>query len=235
MEYCYDSSLAWDEKGGSNSFCNDLKRDEDGSLIEVMQRNYNVDEISTSGVDLALEYVYDFNSYGRIKFKTDWTHVLDWTKTVQAPDGPSTEDYVGYYDNDIYDTQGSASLTWYNDDWRVRWSTKYKGPITVNQSDEENWLEDMAGNDENCAAGNEDCIANPETLAFNEISSFIKHSISVTYSMDLPNDSDLRLSGGVNNIFDNRGEFSTGGRGHFYSGYGSSVGRYVYLGAELRF
>ncbi|PKG83898.1 TonB-dependent receptor [Colwellia sp. 75C3] len=235
MEYCYDSSLAWDEKGGDNAFCNDLKRDEDGSLIEVMQRNYNVDEISTSGVDLALEYVYDFNSYGRIKFKTDWTHVLDWTKTVQSPDGPSTEDYVGYYDNDIYDTQGSASLTWYNDDWRVRWSTKYKGPISVSQGDEEDWLEDMAGNDENCVAGNDECIANPEALAFNEISSYIKHSISVTYSMDLPNDSDLRLSGGVNNIFDNRGEFSTGGRGHFYSGYGSSVGRYVYLGAELRF
>jgi iron complex outermembrane recepter protein len=56
MRYCYDSSLAWDEKGGSNSFCNDLKRDEDGALIEVMQRNYNVDEISTSGVDFALEY-----------------------------------------------------------------------------------------------------------------------------------------------------------------------------------
>jgi outer membrane receptor protein involved in Fe transport len=235
MEYCYDSSEAWDVKGGSNSFCNDLKRDENGGLIEVMQRNYNVDEISTSGVDLALEYVYDFNSFGSIKLKTDWTHVLDWTKTVQSPDGPSTVHHEGFYDNDIYDTQGSASLTWFNDDWRVRWSTKYKGPITVNQGDEESWQEDMASNDENCARGSSDCVANPETLAFNEISSYTKHSLAITYTIDLPQDAGLRLFGGVNNIFDNRGEYSLGGRGHFYSGYGSSVGRFVYLGAEVSF
>jgi outer membrane receptor protein involved in Fe transport len=235
MRYCYDSSLAWDEKGGSNSFCNDLKRDEDGALIEVMQRNYNVDEISTSGVDIALEYAYDFNEYGRVKFKTDWTHVMDWEKTVQSPDGLETTDYVGYYNEDIFDTQGSASLTWYKDEWRVRWSTKFKAAITVDKDDEESWQENMAANDENCAAGSEDCIANPESLAFNEIGSYIKHSLSVSYTMDTSNGAEVRFSGGINNLFDNRGDFSLGGRGHFYSGYGSSVGRFAYLGAEVKF
>ncbi|MBU2893356.1 TonB-dependent receptor [Colwellia sp. D2M02] len=235
IDYCYNSELPWDERGGSNSFCNDLKRDEDGGLIEVMQRDYNVDEISTSGFDVAIEYVYDFDDLGRIKFKSDWTHVLDWTKTVQSPGGPATTNYEGYYDNDIYDTQGSASLTWYKEDWRVRWSTKYKGPITVNQGDEKDWLEDMAANDKNCAAGSADCIENPETLAFNEIGSYITHSLSVSYDVELPKDGDLRVFGGVNNIFDNQGDYSLGGRGHFYSGYGSSVGRFVYLGAEFKF
>ncbi|PKI13254.1 TonB-dependent receptor domain-containing protein [Colwellia sp. 12G3] len=235
MEYCYDSDLAWDVKGGDNSFCNDLKRDEDGSLIEIMQRDYNVDEISTSGIDLALEYVYDFNEFGSIKFKTDWTHVLDWTKTVQSPSGAEESNYEGYYDNDIYDTQGSASLTWYNDDWRVRWSTKYKGPITVNQAAEESWQEDMVANNELCTEGSADCIANPEALAFNEISSYTQHSLSVSYTLDLAQDAGLRVFGGVNNIFDNRGEYSLDGKGHFYSGYGSSVGRFVYLGAEVSF
>ena len=235
MRYCYDSSLEWDEKGGSNAFCNDLKRDEDGALIQVMQRNYNVDEISTSGVDLALEYRYDFEEFGRIKFKTDWTHVIDWEKTVQSPDGPETTDYVGYYNEDIYDTQGTASVTWYKDEWRVRWSTKYKGPITVDKDDEESWLEDMATNDENCAAGSEDCVENPEALAFNEIGSYIKHDISASYTMDLPKDGEVRFFGGVNNVFDNRGDYSLGGRGHYYSGYGSSVGRFIYAGAEFKF
>ncbi|TMM47962.1 TonB-dependent receptor domain-containing protein [Colwellia ponticola] len=235
MEYCYNSELAWDERGGSNSFCNDLKRDEDGGLIEVMQRDYNVDEISTSGIDLAIEYVHDFDDLGSIKFKSDWTHVLDWTKTVQSPSGPVTENYEGYYDNDIYDTQGSASLTWYKEDWRVRWSTKYKGPITVNQGDEEDWLEDMANNDENCAAGNAECVANPEALMLNEIGSYITHSLSVSYDISLSKGGDLRVFGGVNNIFDNQGDYSLGGRGHFYSGYGSSVGRFLYAGAEITF
>ena len=235
MSYCYDSSLAWDEKGGNNSFCNDLKRDEDGALTEVMQRNYNVDEISTSGVDLALEYVYDFNSYGRIKFKTDWTHVIDWTKTVQSPDGPAKSNYEGFYDEDIYKTQGTASLVWYKDEWRVRWSTKFKAAITVNQADEQDWLDDMADNDERCAAGEPECIANPETLAFNEISSYIKHNVSISYTMDLPKYGEIRFFGGLNNVFDNQGEYSLGGKGHYYSGYGSSVGRFYYAGAEIKF
>lgn len=235
MEYCYASDLAWDERGGSNTFCNDLKRDEDGALIEVMQRDYNVDEISTSGIDLALEYVYEFDQLGRLSFKTDWTHVLDWTKTVQSPSGPETENYEGYYDDDIYDTQGSASLSWSIEELRVRWSTRYKGPITVNQSAEESWQEDMAANDERCAAGSSECIADPEELAFNELGSYITHNLSISYTMELPNSGDLRLFGGVNNIFDNQGDYSLDGRGHYYSGYGSSRGRYAFLGAEFKF
>jgi len=235
MEYCYNSDLAWDERGGTNTFCNDLKRDEDGTLIEVMQRDYNVDEISTSGIDLAIEYVYDFDKLGSLKLKTDWTHVIDWTKTVQSPSGSVTENYEGYYDNDIYDTQGSASVTWSIDDWRVRWSTKYKGPITVSQSAEESWNDDMAANDERCAEGSDECIANPESLAFNDIGSYITHSLSVSYSLALPKDGDLRVFGGVNNIFDNQGDYSPDEKGHYYSGYGSSVGRFVFLGAEFKF
>jgi outer membrane receptor protein involved in Fe transport len=238
MRYCYDSSLPWDERGGSNAFCNDIKRDSDGAITEIMQRNYNVDEISTRGVDLALEYVYDFEQFGNIKFKTDWTHVIDWEKTVQSPGGPETTDNVGYYDEDIFETQGTASITWYKDEWRVRWSTKYKGPITVNKDDKDDWLDDMSANDENCAAADpegESCIATPEALAFNELGSFLNHSISASYTMDLANDGEVRLSGGVNNIFDNRGDYSPGEKGHFYSGYGSSVGRFVYIAAEVQF
>lgn len=235
MEYCYASDLEWDVRGGSNTFCNDLKRDEDGALIEIMQRDYNVDEISTSGVDLALEYVYEFEQLGRLSFKTDWTHVLDWTKTVQSPSGAVTENYEGYYDNDIYDTQGSASLTWSFEELRVRWSTRYKGPITVNQQAESDWQDAITENDKRCAAGPDGCIENPEELAFNELGSYTTHNLSISYTMDLPNDGDLRVFGGVNNIFDNQGDYSLDGRGHFYSGYGSSRGRFAFLGAEFRF
>ena len=119
--------------------------------------------------------------------------MLDWTKTVQSPDGPETTNYEGLYNTGVYDLQGSASLTWYQDDWRVRWSTKYKGPIRVSLTDHDSWVEDMATNDENCASGSENCIANPEALAFNELGSYINHNISVSYSMDLDNDGGLRL------------------------------------------
>lgn len=235
MSFCYDSSLAWDEKGGSNAFCNELKRDEDGALVEVIQRKFNVDEISTRGIDLAAEYRYDFNEFGSIKFKTDWTHVIDWNKTVQAPDGPQTTDFSDYYNNDIYGTQGSASLAWYMNEWRVRWSAKFKAAITVDQDDEQDWQEDMLANDELCAAGDADCITNPEELAFNEIGSYIKHDISMSYTMDLSNQGEVSFFGGVNNVFDNRGDYALSGRGHFYSGYGSSVGRFIYLGAQMSF
>ena len=53
---------------------------------------------------------------------------------------------------------------------------------------------------------------------------------------------ELRLYGGVRNIFDNQGPWvaDTGdlvetGNGNYSSVYGGGVGRYAYLGAELKF
>ena len=93
----------------------------------------------------------------------------------------------------------------------------------------------MADNDENCAAAQADCITNPEPLAYQDYGSYIKHSLSASYTMALTPKSDLRVFGGVNNILSDQGASYPSGNGNYYSGYGGGAGRYVYLGAQYSF
>lgn len=230
--FCYNSSLPY---GEDNEFCNDITRDSDGQISEVQQRLINTDEIDTSGYDIAAEYRYDFDEWGRIRFKADWTHVIGYSVTSTGPDGQFTDNFEGLLSSDIFEDKGAASLTWYKDDWRVRWSTRYKSSVRRSQSTHEAWEADIAANAERCAAGSDDCIANPEPLYGNELPSVTTHNLSVSYDWEIDENAELRLYGGVNNLFDERGPFILGGRGNFDSAYGGGMGRFMFVGARLQF
>lgn len=242
LEFCYDSSL---EFGSSNPFCQDLQRDPtDGQLVEVQQRVYNVDSIKTNGFDIAAQYRYDLNDFGRLKFKFDYTKVLGYSQTVQSPDGPSTTNYEGYLSEDIFEDKATASVTWYKEAWRVRWSTKFKGGIYSDKADYDDLYAPLDENGKGgkiteynaaCESEASACVDNVEQPWGLDLPSYIRHDLSVSYTMELPKNGDLRLFGGVNNIFDNRGPFIVGGRGNFDSAYGGGTGRFVYLGAEFQF
>jgi len=232
LSQCYDSSITL---GQDNEFCDSIKRDSEGQLTEVLQRSYNIDELGTRGVDIAVAYAYDMNTFGSVKFKMDWTHLLEHSKTVTGNDGVVVEDYVGYAEEGIFEDKASASVAWYKDDLRIRWSTTYKSSALRDLVEQESWENDMANNAELCAAGDADCIENPEALAFQEYDSYFKHNLSVSYNIEMNDDSSVRVFGGVNNIFDDKGEFYYGGRGNFGSDYDAGTGRFVYLGAQVSF
>ena len=90
-------------------------------------------------------------------------------------------------------------------------------------------------NDARCAEGSADCIENPEDPEFFNIGSYIKHSMSVSYTFEMDNDDEIRVFGGVNNIFNNYGDFIIDGTGNYSSKYGGGEGRFVYLGAQFSF
>lgn len=230
LSQCYDSSITL---GQENEFCDSIKRDGEGQLEEVLQRSYNIDELGTRGVDIAVAYAFDMNTFGSIKFKMDWTHMLEHSKTLTGNDGVVVEDYVGYVG--IFEDKAAASVAWYLDDLRVRWSTTYKSSALRSYSGQESWETDMANNAELCAASDADCVENPESLAFQEYDSYFKHNLSVSYNIEMSDESSVRVFGGVNNIFDDKGEFYYGGRGNFGSEYDSGTGRFVYLGAQVSF
>jgi len=232
LEQCYDTSITL---GQDNEFCDVIQRDSEGQVSEILQRSYNIDELGTRGVDIAVAYAYDMNSFGSLKFKMDWTHMLEHSKTVTGNDGVVVEDYVGYASYGIFEDKAAASVAWYLDDLRVRWSTSYKSSSLRSLSEQESWEGDMANNAELCTAGDADCVENPESLAFQELDSYFKHNLSVSYNIEMSDDSAVRVFGGVNNIFDDKGEFYYGGRGNFGSEYGAGTGRFVYLGAQVSF
>ena len=241
LEFCYDSSLDF---GSENSFCNDVSRGPDGQITGIMQRVYNQDEIRTSGVDIAAQYRLDLNDFGNLKFKLDWTHVLTHEETKTSPDGQFTTDYVGSLSAGIFEDKATASVSWYKDGWRVRWSMKYKSGVnsSVSRYDEFYGPAQADGNggifaeyEVRCAADASACVDNPEAPYQLALPSYVRNDVSVSYTMDVANEADLRLFGGVNNIFDNNGAFILGGKGNFDSEYGGGKGRYIYLGAEISF
>ena len=239
IKECYDSSAAW---GESNSFCNDIRRSEEGNIIEITQRVFNLNEARTRGYDIAAEYSYDLEEYGSLKFKADMTHVIEHSETYEGNDGLETANYNGQLDYGIFQDIASMSLTWKYEDLRLRWSTKYKSDVVDNDARVEDYEERFAKNDAYCAEGSSKCVENPEVPMYLFYPSYTRHNFSASYNIDLENDAKLRLYGGINNVFDNKGPFipRTGdnyerGVGNFDSKYDGGVGRFVYLGAAVRF
>ncbi|MEL4279196.1 MULTISPECIES: TonB-dependent receptor domain-containing protein [Shewanella] len=235
---CYNSSNPY---GADNEYCQVISRDTEGQITQVIQQEQNLNDIVTRGVDIAMAYEWQLDGYGELSLKTNWTHVLEFSTSYYGADGLVEDDYVGELASGIFEDRGAISLTWSNDDWRVRWSAKYKSAMVDSHDRVEEWNVLKAENQAKLDAGDASAVANPETPAFLFYSSYITHDLSVSYTMDV-SQAELRLYGGVRNIFDNQGPWvaDTGdlvetGNGNYSSAYGGGVGRYAYLGAELKF
>ena len=230
LRECYDSDVAW---GDDNAFCDNVTRNDEGNITKILQLQYNLDELTARGYDVVAQYKFDVDGVGSFAFKADYNHVIENSQTYQSDDGSYiTSHYAGYGSSK---DKATLSLTWRNDDVRVRWSTNFLGSFKASQSLEEDWQEYMAANDERCAAQEESCVTNPEPLKYQNYGSFMKHNISASYSMSLQEQGDLRVFGGIKNVFNDKGAFYPYGRGNFYSGYGGGKGRYIYLGAQYSF
>jgi len=230
--YASVSGAAW---GANNEHCNNITRNDDGEIIELLQRVYNLDQLKRRGYDIAIAYKLDFEQLGKLKFKADFSHVIEHSKTFNDGGESLTNHYTGTLDSGIFKNKASASLTWRIDDFRVRWSTKFKSSVIDSQNRADDYEEDIAENSKLCAQGDDGCILNPEKLAFHHIGSYVKHNLSLSYKVPLKDSGSVRFFGGVNNIFNNNGKFIEGGKGNYDSEYGGGVGRFVYLGAEMKF
>jgi iron complex outermembrane receptor protein len=238
LAQCYDSSHPW---GDSNPFCNEISRhDDDGQLFQILNRQYNLESGKARGIDVAAEYDFELGSKGDLLFKLDWTHMLEDSETYQGLDGLVTTDYTGQLDYGNFDDRFVASLTWRFDDWRVRWTTKYKSRVADHNDRIEDWKEREATNVERCASGSSKCVENPEKPMFLYYPSYTTHDLSASYIMRTDWVDALRLYAGVRNIFNDKGPFMPYGGDTYENGagnsdnkYGGLVGRYIYAGIEM--
>jgi outer membrane receptor protein involved in Fe transport len=230
LEECYASNIVL---GDDNEFCDAITRDSEGQLKQVIQRSYNIDEVSTRGIDYALAYSHNLNEFGSLRFKMDWTHLLEYSNTSTGNEGKIKTDLVGF--DDIFEDSASASLRWSYENLRISWRTKYLGSIIDDREIQLEWEESIAENTENCSNGGEACITNPESLAFQHFPSYFRHDISASYKIAMENDMEVKFSGGIKNIFDDKGDFYVNSRGNFKSEYGGGVGRFFHLAAEVTF
>ncbi|MEM8683298.1 MAG: TonB-dependent receptor [Pseudomonadota bacterium] len=238
LNQCYNSSVTF---GDPNPFCDAITRDDDGQIREVLQQDFNLNETTTSGFDVTLEYEFDLGRYGGLELSGNYTRINDYETIFQGNDGLETVDFNNQLDFGIFEDVARASLTWRTDDWRVRWRTTWQGPILDSQSRVDEFNEALADNAERCANGDPDCVANPETPSFLFYPSTFRHSLSVAYDTEIRDGTELRLSAGVRNIFDDdpfvprTGDNDENGIGNYDSKFNGGIGRFYFVGAELRF
>ncbi|MDK2596149.1 TonB-dependent receptor domain-containing protein [Pseudoalteromonas obscura] len=232
MMQCYQSSAL---NSTENLMCQDIKRDQDGQIIELKQRLTNANELITQGYDVTVKYIFPFNTIGQINFDLTWNHVIEHALASSNTQEKKYESHEGYLDHNIFEDTATASVVWQNKDWRVRWSTYYKGPIKRSKRVYQNWHNNMALNTENCNRSLDSCIATPELLWGNDLPSFTTHALNVSYRHKITSKRVLSFSGGIHNLFDNKGPFIIGGNGNFHSAYGGGRGRYVSLKAQYSF
>ena len=240
LSQCYDSSQPW---GDTNPFCNEISRHaDDGQIFQILNRQYNLDGGETEGIDVAVNYIWDFASKGDLTFNLDYTHMIQDFETYEGLDGLVKVDYTGQVAYKNFDDRATASLTWRNEGWRVRWTTRFtsKAVDALGRMEEyEGFVED---NDERCANGDSDCITNPEKLDYYNFPAYWRHDLSVSYAMRTDWADMLRFYGGIRNIFNDKGPFIptsgdtyASGPGNFDSPYGGGVGRFIFAGIEVGF
>ncbi|GAB3020798.1 TonB-dependent receptor domain-containing protein [Bowmanella dokdonensis] len=239
LSECYNSSVPF---GGDNPFCADITRDSEGQITEIIQRQFNLNEEVARGYDLSLAYDYDLNDLGSLSFGVQMNHVIERSASFEGNDGLETNEFKGELTSGIFTDRATASVTWRYDSLRIRWKTKYKGSMVDDYDRVEEWQELKAENQALLDAGDPDAIANPEQPYYLYYGSYVTHDLSVSYQLELEQDRELKLYGGVRNLFNNLGPWvpNTGdnletGAGNFHSAYGGGIGRFVYLGAEVLF
>ena len=238
LKQCYATSV---RLGDPNPFCDDITRDGEGQLIEVIQDKINFNEQSTTGFDVALDCAFEMGKYGEMQLITHYTHISKHEAIFDGVDGKVVDDFNNQLDFGVFEDVATASLAWRYNDWRVRWRTAWKGSIIDRQDRVDDYLARFATNDARCAAGDPACITNPEVPNYLFYGSYVRHDLSASYDMTLDSGATLNLYGGVRNLFEEdpfvprTGDNFERGIGNYDSKFGGGIGRFVYLGVAMRF
>ena len=238
LAQCYNSSIAF---GQPNEFCDFITRDDDGQISEILQTEFNLNETSTSGFDVTMEYGFELGRYGDLEVSANYTYIDEYETIFRGNDGLERVDFNNQLDFGIFKDVARASLTWRTESWRVRWRTTWQGPIIDSQERVDEFEEALADNAARCASMDPDCVTNPERPSFLFYGSTFRHHLSVTYDTQLSSGMDLRISAGARNLFDEdpfvprAGDNAENGIGNYDSKFNGGIGRFYFLGAELRF
>jgi len=237
LKQCYSSSVTL---GDPNPFCDDVTRDDEGQIIKILQRQFNLNSQSTSGFDVSLNWAWDVGG-GDLELESHWTHILTHEAVFDGNDGPEKVDYNNQLDFGVFEDVATASLAWRVNDWRIRWRIAYKGPIVDHNDRVEDYKERFAANDALCAAGDPACVTNPEVPKYLFYPSYTRHDLSLNYDMAMRGGTALKFFGGVRNMFNKdpfvprTGDNYETGIGNYDSKFGGGVGRFYFVGAEMQF
>lgn len=211
-----------DAAGTSNRFCSIITRNADGQLVRILNQEDNLNGMRARGVDFALNYRFDLDRWrvpGDFRASLIYTRRLELSTEFNGISSVVTEDQVGEVGN--AENEARFNLGWSDDNWALRWTTRYIGEVVDSNSRLEAAL----------AAGTVD----PQFLY---LDSYWRHDLSASVT-PMPENPRVRIFGSVRNIFNEYGPFlpdgtDSGGELNYNSSYGVT-GRAFSVGVQLEF
>lgn len=194
----------------ADAFADKIERDENGELVSVNTQAINMSSQETAGIDFSFTYVYDWGSYGDLRFSLDGTYLTKWDTQLN-----SDSEVLDLIDGEDSAPQIRANFTtgWTYGDFGTNVLVKYIDGYNGQNQDyfKENGLD-----------------SDYDT----EVDSHIEVNLMASYNWET-----WRFTGGINNVFDAEPEIdqTQSSWPHYNRGYYNVIGREFYLSAEYTF
>ena len=206
-------------------FCDGITRAANGSINGFNNTLRNLGKIDTSGYDLTLNWLSPETGFGT--FGANWQ--ITYTRkydAVATDTGEAEPQRVGIEvaDSGIPRVRSTFVTSWALADWSASWTMRYISRLK----------EDCAGGAGFAVCRDPDDTTGGRANGTNFLGATTYHDVRVSWK--LPVSYDMRISGGVNNLFDKDAPICLSCS---LNGYDASVydlpGRFTYLEASLKF
>lgn len=199
-------------------FCTGITRSSGGNVNHFVNTLFNLGTIDTRGYDFGINWVGTETGIGRFGASLQTT-MVDKYKAVATDSGLAEPRAVGIEvaDSGIPKWRATARLNWSMADWTLGWAARYLSDLT-----------------ESCAAAEGYPICRDPANNTNHLGATTFHDVRASWKV--PTGFDLRISGGVNNVFakDPPICLSCSLNGYDASNY-DLPGRFSYIEATVRF
>lgn len=182
------------------TLCSLITRGSGGNVVDLFNGQINLGGQTTSGFDYNVAYNFE-TEYGDFRVNWDGTYIDERSLIVVDPVSGTSETFndAGQAgDRDVVPRlRTNLSLTWNYDDWTANWLMRYIGNTT------ELCQIDGGALDQQLCSDPVDPTAD-EGDSFNELEAMAYHDVSLGYAVN----DNLRITVGVNNLFDTDPEVS---------------------------
>jgi outer membrane receptor protein involved in Fe transport len=182
------------------TLCSLITRGSGGNVVDLFNGQINLGGQTTSGFDYNVAYNFE-TEYGDFRVNWDGTYIDERSLIVVDPVSGTSETFndAGQAgDRDVVPRlRTNLSLTWNYDDWTANWLMRYIGNTT------ELCQIDGGELDQQLCSDPVDPTAE-EGNSFNELEAMAYHDVSLGYAVN----DNLRITVGVNNLFDTDPEVS---------------------------
>ncbi|TFW32744.1 TonB-dependent receptor domain-containing protein [Massilia horti] len=177
LTFCYVDNVP--------TYCNKVRRDSSGAIVELNRGNTNLGAMHTRGIDFGLKYRFPRTQFGQFGLRSDTTYVNSWqTKST------NTADYVEYVGESGYSRfKNNSALDWSLGNWSANLGMRFYSRID-DKCPFKNPVVDCNMPDQRYSGG----------LGVNQLPSNYYFDLSVAYKFPW----NARLMVGANNVFDKK-------------------------------